>query len=231
MKWIFNALTKYWKLIDLKKPLGGRLAWLQIVGGALDACIQALCLQFAQTAERGRSRLSAGESRRPVLKAYQLPGFGQKLKFFIPLSISACLHFTVFYFLTHHSYPTTKTTLTSPIQTQRMNLSQLIDKNSPKNFYTKTEIEKISNHAFQKNQKPPYPPMALRLRQEGSAILKVYILKDGRIDDIHFEKRTGHALLDQSLEKTIQTWNIPNPKQIEYWAQLPKFRFEIEDRD
>ena len=67
MKWIFNALTKYWKLIDLKKPLGGRLAWLQIVGGALDACIQALCLQFAQTAERGRARPFPREKRRTAL--------------------------------------------------------------------------------------------------------------------------------------------------------------------
>lgn len=79
------------------------------------------------------------------------------------------------------------------------------------------------------NPKPPYPAVARRLRLFGTAIVSVKVSPQGLVEQIHFEKRTGHAILDESIVTTVKGWTIPHTHETSLWITLPPFDFILKE--
>lgn len=62
--------------------------------------------------------------------------------------------------------------------------------------------------SYLKNPKPPYPPLAVKLRQEGQVILLAEILPTGKAGRVLIQKGSGHELLDQSALQTVSNWQF-----------------------
>lgn len=61
---------------------------------------------------------------------------------------------------------------------------------------------------YLKNPKPPYPPIAVKMRLEGKVTLLVEVLPDGRAGRVGLESSSGHELLDQSALETVKKWQF-----------------------
>lgn len=76
-----------------------------------------------------------------------------------------------------------------------------------------------------KNMKPKYPRIAKKNGYEGTVLLKVEILKDGKVGNISIATSSGYDMLDQAAIESIQKWKFsPAKKQnecIDQWVNLP----------
>ncbi len=62
--------------------------------------------------------------------------------------------------------------------------------------------------AYLKNPKPPYPPMAVKMRLEGKVVLLIEVLPDGKAGRVGVESSSGHELLDGSALETVKKWQF-----------------------
>ncbi len=67
--------------------------------------------------------------------------------------------------------------------------------------------------AYLKNPKPPYPPMAVKMRLEGKVVLLVEVLTDGKAGRVGLEASSGHELHDQSALETVKKWQFAPAKK------------------
>lgn len=56
------------------------------------------------------------------------------------------------------------------------------------------------------NPFPAYPAEAVRLRLEGTVLLRLRIDTDGRVQQVEIAKSSGHALLDVSAAEAVGSW-------------------------
>lgn len=79
--------------------------------------------------------------------------------------------------------------------------------------------------AYLNNPKPPYPLMALQMRNEGTVMLKALVLPDGSCGEVLLARSSGHELLDQSALKTVAQWKfVParsQGKETSQWVSIP----------
>ncbi len=62
--------------------------------------------------------------------------------------------------------------------------------------------------SYLKNPKPPYPPLAVKMRLEGKVTLLAEVLPNGRAGKVAIESSSGHDLLDQSALQTVKQWQF-----------------------
>jgi protein TonB len=62
--------------------------------------------------------------------------------------------------------------------------------------------------AYLQNPKPPYPPLAFRLKLEGKVLLLAEVGSDGRAGQVRVLTSSGHELLDQSALSTVKQWKF-----------------------
>jgi periplasmic protein TonB len=62
--------------------------------------------------------------------------------------------------------------------------------------------------SYLRNPKPPYPPLAVKMRLEGKVLVLVEVLPNGRAGKVAIESSSGHGLLDQSALQTIKEWQF-----------------------
>jgi len=62
--------------------------------------------------------------------------------------------------------------------------------------------------SYLRNPKPPYPPLAVKMRLEGKISVLVEVLPSGRAGKVATESSSGHDLLDQSALQTIKQWQF-----------------------
>lgn len=62
--------------------------------------------------------------------------------------------------------------------------------------------------SYLKNPKPPYPPLAVKMRLEGKVSVLVEVLPNGRAGKVVIESSSGYDLLDQSALQTIKEWQF-----------------------
>lgn len=80
--------------------------------------------------------------------------------------------------------------------------------------------------------RPDYPPTARRLNQEGTVILMIYVLEDGRVGDVRIEKSSGFEKLDEAAATHAKrAWRfIPGKegnKNVAAWGRFAvTFRLE-----
>jgi protein TonB len=81
------------------------------------------------------------------------------------------------------------------------------------------------------NRRPYYPAMAREQGWQGTALLKVLVLKNGSVGSLALERSSGFSILDRSALSGVKDWKF-NPGQkdgqpTEMWVQIPvTFRLE-----
>ena len=80
------------------------------------------------------------------------------------------------------------------------------------------------------NPKPKYPMIARINGFEGKVLLRVLVLKNGKVGKIDLEKSSGYAILDKSAIESVENWTfIPGKKDgipISSWVEVP-IKFEL----
>ncbi len=59
---------------------------------------------------------------------------------------------------------------------------------------------------FSNNRPPEYPAEAIRLRLEGTVVVRLHIGSAGSVEQVDVVKSSGHAVLDQAAVKALQSW-------------------------
>ena len=72
---------------------------------------------------------------------------------------------------------------------------------------------------------PFYPPQVIREGGEGTVLLSIYILADGRVGEVRLDRSSGYARLDESAMREAKRWRfVPGSsdgKPMAMWKQLP----------
>jgi periplasmic protein TonB len=72
---------------------------------------------------------------------------------------------------------------------------------------------------------PYYPPAVIRIGGEGTVLLSLYILPDGRVGDIKLDQSSGHPKLDESAMREAKKWRfVPGSRDgapAAMWKQVP----------
>lgn len=85
--------------------------------------------------------------------------------------------------------------------------------------------------AYRHNPKPDYPVLARKLGLQGTVVLRVLIGIEGRPGEIHVEKSSGHAVLDEAARAAVKQWLFEPAREgdmkIAGWVDVPiQFRLE-----
>ncbi len=75
------------------------------------------------------------------------------------------------------------------------------------------------------NPPPTYPPIAVRLRQQGIVVLRVHVRADGRPEQVQVFTSSGFDTLDQAAIKAVNQWTFMPAKRGEVatdgWVNVP----------
>ena len=75
------------------------------------------------------------------------------------------------------------------------------------------------------NPTPPYPKSARRRGYEGTVLLRVLVLENGKVGEIEVKSPSGHSVLDDSALKAVKDWTfIPGKKagqSVSSWVEVP----------
>lgn len=79
--------------------------------------------------------------------------------------------------------------------------------------------------------RPGYPPAPRRLGIQGTTLLRVHVLADGRIGEVLVEKSGGHPDLDQAATEAVRAWRFDPARRgtepVAMWVLLPvEFRLK-----
>jgi len=90
----------------------------------------------------------------------------------------------------------------------------------------------LFNAAYLNNPKPRYPPIARRMKLEGTVVVHVLVNSDGKPENVHLGKSSGSSILDQAALTAVQNWLfVParqGDKMISAWVDIP-LRFQLLD--
>jgi TonB family protein len=79
--------------------------------------------------------------------------------------------------------------------------------------------------------KPQYPESARRAGAQGITLLKLRILENGKVGEVHIEKSAGHAELDRAAADAVKRWLFEPARMgkiaVAVWVLLP-VKFELE---
>jgi len=79
--------------------------------------------------------------------------------------------------------------------------------------------------AYLNNPKPPYPPLAQRLREEGKVMLKVLVSAAGLPLRVELDRSSGSERLDRAARDAVDGWKFVPARQgdqpIESWVLVP----------
>jgi protein TonB len=79
--------------------------------------------------------------------------------------------------------------------------------------------------------RPTYPSTARRLGIQGTAVLKVHVLDDGRVGEVVVQQSAGHPDLDQASVDAVRRWRFEPARRgndpVAVWVLLPvEFRLK-----
>jgi TonB family protein len=84
---------------------------------------------------------------------------------------------------------------------------------------------------YGQNREPYYPATAREQGWQGTALLKVWVLKNGTVGSLEIKRSSGYSILDRSALKAVKEWKfVPAQKDgqpIEIGVEIPvTFRLE-----
>lgn len=79
--------------------------------------------------------------------------------------------------------------------------------------------------------RPGYPATARRLGIQGTTVLRVHVLIDGRVGEVLVQETAGHPDLDQAAAEAVRRWRFDPARRgndpVEMWVLLPvEFRLK-----
>ena len=78
--------------------------------------------------------------------------------------------------------------------------------------------------------RPAYPEVARRQGGEGTVVLLVKVLVDGRTGEVRVKQSSGNFLLDEAAATAARGWvflpAMQGPKTVEAWVEVP-VKFEL----
>ncbi|MBI3997288.1 MAG: energy transducer TonB [Candidatus Omnitrophica bacterium] len=78
---------------------------------------------------------------------------------------------------------------------------------------------------YVRNPAPPYPALAREQGDEGTVLLRVEVLPNGRCGHVEIAESSGHTLLDEAAAQTIARWRFrPARRGFEpttAWVEIP----------
>jgi protein TonB len=79
--------------------------------------------------------------------------------------------------------------------------------------------------------RPSYPSSARRLGVQGTTLLRVHVLEDGRVGAVDVEQSAGHPDLDRAATDAVRRWRFEPARRGEHavamWVRLPvEFRLK-----
>jgi protein TonB len=79
--------------------------------------------------------------------------------------------------------------------------------------------------------RPGYPATARRLGIQGTTMLRVHVLVDGRVGDVVVQETAGHSDLDQAAAEAVRRWRFDPARRgndpVAMWVLLPvEFRLK-----
>jgi protein TonB len=73
--------------------------------------------------------------------------------------------------------------------------------------------------------RPAYPSAPRQLGIQGTTMLRVHVLPDGRIGDVRVEHSAGHPDLDQAAMEAVRRWRFEPARRgadaVAMWVLLP----------
>lgn len=79
--------------------------------------------------------------------------------------------------------------------------------------------------AYLRNPAPEYPSLAQRRNWEGTVLLRVHVLANGRPSEIQVQASSGREVLDQAAVKAVRKWAFVPAKQgdtpLDGWVNVP----------
>lgn len=139
----------------------------------------------------------------------------------------------------HSNQPTTEPIPDQPSrdveseQTGESKISELASLNPPNGATGTKDIAKgleVAYPDYKINPNPDYPMIARRNGYEGEVLLRVWVLKDGKVGNVELERSSGYKVLDKSALKAVKDWVfVPGKKNgvpVSSWVMVP-IRFEL----
>jgi periplasmic protein TonB len=79
---------------------------------------------------------------------------------------------------------------------------------------------------------PVYPVDQIRMQHEGTVVLSVQVLPNGRVGAVRIERSSGHARLDEAAVREARRWRlIPGTRDgtaVDMWKEIP-ITFRLRD--
>ena len=88
----------------------------------------------------------------------------------------------------------------------------------------------LARPRYSQNPPPDYPSIARRRRYQGTVILDVFVLKNGRVGDLRVAESSNHSLLDRAAMKAVRHWQFDparkGDREVAMWVKVP-IRFDL----
>ena len=86
--------------------------------------------------------------------------------------------------------------------------------------------QQVADSAFHfNNPAPACPPMARRLGEQGTALLRVEVGADGRAETVLIKTSSGSPRLDEAAQNTVRHWRFVPARQgtqpLSAWVLVP----------
>jgi protein TonB len=79
---------------------------------------------------------------------------------------------------------------------------------------------------------PMYPPSEIREQHEGTVLLSVLVLPNGRVGDVRIDRSSGYPKLDESARREARQWRLTpgtrDGQPVQMWKQIP-ISFQLKD--
>ncbi|MCK9740651.1 energy transducer TonB [Pseudomonas syringae] len=90
---------------------------------------------------------------------------------------------------------------------------------------SQTTTAPIGRAGYLNNPPPVYPPAAARRHQEGTTMLRVHVLPNGRTDQVQVLQSSGVPALDDAAQAAVRQWTFIPAKRgdtpVEGWVNVP----------
>jgi protein TonB len=81
---------------------------------------------------------------------------------------------------------------------------------------------------------PTYPASEIRMGHEGTVLLSVFVLENGRVGDVRVDQSSGYAKLDAAAMREARSWRLkPGLRDgvpVAMWKQIP-ITFQLRDAE
>ncbi len=86
-------------------------------------------------------------------------------------------------------------------------------------------IQASADAGYLRNPAPRYPDLAQRQGWEGTVVLNVHVLANGRPSAVEIKESSGHKMLDDSALQTVKRWRFVPAKRgdvaTDSWVEVP----------